>query len=92
MCSRPGRPKRPSLLSLTSSPTVAPCAHFPLTVLQHGEKMINEPPRGLRANMIGSYAAVDQAYFDECAQPTVLRAVGLRGSASVCVCVCVCVM
>ena len=42
-----------------------PCSFFPMGVLQNAVKVTNEPPKGLRANVRGSFAAIDQTDFEE---------------------------
>jgi dynein heavy chain len=49
-------------LWLTSEPSPS----FPAFVLQNGVKMTNEPPKGMRANLLGSLSSCDSAWFDSC--------------------------
>jgi len=57
-------------LFLTSSPA----AYFPVSVLQNGVKMTNEPPKGIRANLLRSYQnLVRPEDFETCAKPQAFK-------------------
>ena len=56
--------------------TSYPSEDFPSSILQNGIKMTNEPPIGLKANMIGSYKTEplnDQLFFEQSKNPAVFK-------------------
>ncbi|CAE7602693.1 Dnah1 [Symbiodinium sp. CCMP2456] len=53
--------------------TSMPAKSFPVQVLQNGVKMTNEPPSGLRANLLRSYSALSDELFKESNKPEIFK-------------------
>ena len=49
--------------------TSMPSAQFPVAILQNGIKITNEPARGLKANIRGSYYDMDSQFLESCSKP-----------------------
>ena len=56
-------------LWLTSMPT----PKFPVTILQRAVKMTNEPPKGLRANLLRSYLGFNDEFLNKSSKPNAFK-------------------
>eukprot|EP01052_Picozoa_sp_SAG31_P002976 SAG31_NODE_109_length_24587_cov_111.480848_7_plen_3254_part_00 len=46
-----------------------PAKEFPVSTLQSSIKLTTEPPKGLRANLIGTFGVMKDEYLESCAKP-----------------------
>ena len=53
--------------------TSMPSKDFPALLLQNGVKMTNEPPKGLRANLVQSFTAFNDRELDSSKKPEVFK-------------------
>jgi dynein heavy chain len=53
--------------------TSMPSEKFPVSILQNGVKVTNEPPKGLKNNILGSYLGIDETEFEACQKPAPLK-------------------
>jgi hypothetical protein len=49
--------------------TTLPCEEFPVPVLQASIKITKEPPKGIRASLIGSYLTFEAEWFESSDHP-----------------------
>lgn len=56
-------------LWLTSNPSDS----FPVSILQSGIKITNEPPKGIKANLKGTYNEFKEEEYESCSKPKEFR-------------------
>ncbi|KAI7795154.1 dynein axonemal heavy chain 1 [Triplophysa rosa] len=54
--------------------TSLPSNKFPVSILQNGSKMTIEPPRGIKANLLRTYASLNDDFITSCSKAAELKA------------------
>ena len=49
--------------------TSKPCTYFPVSVLQNAIKVTNEPPKGIKANLLGTFGQITDEDIAKCKKP-----------------------
>lgn len=50
-----------------------PTNSFPVTVLQNSIKLTNEPPKGIKNNLLRSYNSFDNKYLSLCNKVSIFK-------------------
>lgn len=53
--------------------TSMPCDYFPISVLQNSIKVTSEPPKGIKANLLGSVNMLKDKFFEDCKKSEELK-------------------
>jgi dynein heavy chain len=53
--------------------TSMPSEIFPVSILQNGVKVTNEPPKGMKNNLTRSYLGIDEDEFESCEKPAAYK-------------------
>ena len=49
--------------------TSMPVDYFPVPILQNGVKLTNEPPKGIRTNVLKSLSTISDEKLNDCVNP-----------------------
>ena len=69
MQSEPGTVNSNHRLWLTSMPS----CHFPVPILQNGIKMTNEPPSGIKSNLMRTFQSITEEEYENCSKKEIFK-------------------